>query len=530
MNEDLRHSPLVPPADWLRDTSSPPTLGWGFLLGVTLLAAALRFHGLTDQSLWVDEVMTWVRIRPGAGLVLFEQLRDNIQGPLYLAVVWPLVRLADSELMLRLPAAVAGVLVVPLFARVATRLVDVRAARLAVLLLAINPFHIWYSQEARGYAFLVLFTVAAAWCWLEMVRRGPTPRLALLLALSLATAVWSNMSGVFLWIALALTVPGIRPAGRREWGLWALGLGGGLLAALPWLGQAAGIWAVDRILPSAATGEALRGATTFSPVVLPYTLYTFWYGFSLGPSLRELHVVDRLTVIGPWLPLLAWAAIPLVLGLVGVLRRWRRRTTLLVVWTVVPWVILALLAMRNIKPWNARYVAMTLPWILLLIAQGTVLLPRKLGVASAVVLCSLMLVSVFGYHGLERYAKADVRGAAALVATRGAASGATDQPVLVPSVTDVYRYYDRTTSDVIASWRVPPLRDAGAADRFVATHLEGRDRAWVVLAREWFLDPRGLLLPALGRAGRIKDETCLTGVRVFHWTRRPPDTGETDGN
>ena len=530
MRKTTDHSPLVPPVGWLRHRTPVPSTGAGFILAVTLLAAALRLYGLTTQSLWVDEVMTWTRIRPGAGLILWEQLRDNIQGPLYLAVVWPLVRLADSELMLRLPAAVAGVLAVPLFAGVAVRLVEPRAARLAVLLLAINPFHVWYSQEARGYAFLILFAVAAAWCWLEMVRRGPTPRLALLLAMSLAGAIWSNMSGVFLWVAMVLTVVGTRPANPRAWGLWALALGGGLLAAMPWLGQASGIWAVSRIIPGAATGEALRGATTFSPLVIPYTFYSFWYGFSLGPSLRELHGVGGLTTLGAWLPLVAVAALPLGLGLVGTLLHWRRRTTLLVIWTAVPWLILVLLAMRNIKPWNARYLAVTLPWVLLLVAHGTVQLPRRLGAISTAVLCGLMLVSVFGYHGLDRYAKADVRGAAALVASRTASSGEPAQAVLVPTVTGVYRYYDRTSSDVIASWNVAPLGDAGAADRFVANRLAGRQRAWVVLAREWYLDPRGLLVPALARAGRVDEELRLSGVRLLQWHRLSPVPGEADGD
>jgi hypothetical protein len=529
MSDTPRQSPLVPPADWLRDRTPGSGPGVRFLLAVTALAAVLRLYGLTSQSLWVDEIMTWVRIRPGAGLHLLEQLRDNIQGPLYLAVVWPLVRLADNELMLRLPAAVAGILTVPLFGRVAGRLVDARAARFAVLLLAISPFHVWYSQEARGYAFLLFFAVLAAWCWLAMVRRGPTPGLAALLALACAGAVWSNMSGVFLWVALALTIPATRPAGWREWRLWLVALGGGFLAALPWLSQAAGIWAVERIVPGASTGEALRGATTFSPAALPYTLYSLTYGYSLGPSLRALHAADRLAVLGPWLPLLVTAALPLALGLPASLRPFRRRTLLLLVWTAVPWLLLMLLASRNIKPWNARYVALTLPWLLLLLAHGTFRLPRRLGAVVGGVVCLLMLVSVFSLHGVARYAKEDVRAAAAVVAAGDGSGGAPAETVLVPTVTGVYRYYDRRSTDIIASWGQPPLRDAADADRYLAEALAGRDRAWVVLAREWFLDPRGLLVPALERLGDVQPRATATGVRVLFWTRRAAPPGSVHG-
>ncbi len=518
MNDLRTRSPLVPSPGWLREEpAAAARLDSRFVLWATLLAAVLRLYGLTSQSLWVDEVMTWNMVRPGAGLDYLEQLRDNIQGPLYLAVVWPLLRLADSELMLRLPAAVAGILTVPVFARVAARLARPRAAQLAVLLLVINPFHIWYSQEARGYAFLMFFTVSAVWSWLEMARRGPTPRLAGLLAMCLAGAVWSNMSGIFLWAALALTVPWARPAGRRAWILWGMAFAGGFLAALPWLLQAGGIWAVDRVLPGAATGVALRGSTTFSWSALPYSFYTFFYGFSLGPSLRELHVADRMAALGPWLPLLGLAAAPVVVAAVAELRQMRKRTVLLSLWILVPMVTLAVLAWRNIKPWNTRYLAVAMPWALMLVARGAVVLPRRSGALVAGTICLLSLVAVAGHHGLERYAKADVRGAAAIILDDPRAA----EPVLVPVVTGVYRYYDRRGTGVLDSHGVPELGDAAAADRFVADRLGGRSRAWIVLARSWFLDPRGLLVPALRRAGTIDGETTLVGARVLHWTRHP---------
>ncbi len=46
------------------------------------------------------------------------------------------------------------------------------------------------------------------------------------------------------------------------------------------------LWAVDRMVVGAATGEALRGESTFSLDALPYTVFSFFYGYSLGPSLR----------------------------------------------------------------------------------------------------------------------------------------------------------------------------------------------------------------------------------------------------
>lgn len=510
-----RHSPLVPPRGWLRDESpEPELLSPAFLLAATALAALLRLALLTGQSLWVDEVMSWQLVRPDAGLVFLEQVRDNVQGPLHLAILWPLLRLADTELMLRLPSAVAGILAVPAFGIVAAKLVPPRAARLAVLLLAINPFHVWYSQEARGYALVMLCAVAMVGFFLELVSGRATRRHAVGFALASACAVWSNMSGLFLWAALLLSTPFFRPQGRR-FRLLAGAFVGGFLSALPWLLQASGIWAVERMVPGAGTGEALRGETTFSLLAVPFTLYSFAFGTSLGPSLRELHGPDRMAVLTAWWPLLAAAAVAVGSLLLGALVRGGRRAWLLVLWIAVPAALLGALALRNIKPWNPRYLAVVLPWFLALVATGAVRLPRRAGMTVTVVLCLLTVAALGGHFGLERYAKADVRGAWSWIDGRNPERW----PVLVPTVTGVYRYYDRGRTELVGTFAYGSLRTADQADALVEERMAGRPTAWVVLAREWNLDPRGLLVPALERVGTVEEGPRLAGVRVLRWRR-----------
>jgi hypothetical protein len=281
---------LVPPAGWAEPDEVSEGISPGFLAMATALGAVLRLYALTGQSLWVDEMLTWQMIRPGIPAGFGEQILDAIQGPLYLAVAWPLVRLQDSAIMLRLPAALAGIAVIPLFGLFVGRLLERRAARLAVLLLALNPFHVWYSQEGRGYAFLVLFSVLMGLAFLNLARGKPGTGGALLFAGATAGAGLSNLGGLFLWAGMGLGLILLhRPRSARHWKVWGLAFGLGLLLLAPWLLKASGIWAVERILPSTATGQSLRGETTFSALAYPYTIQAFFYGYSFGPSLRELH-------------------------------------------------------------------------------------------------------------------------------------------------------------------------------------------------------------------------------------------------
>lgn len=518
MNSPSRTGSLVPPADWASGKDAVAVgISPGFLIMATVLGAVLRLYMLTGQSLWVDEMLTWQTIRPGIPAGFFEQIFDSIQGPLYMAVTWPLLRLQDSALMLRLPAALAGIATIPLFGLFVSRLMGDRAARLAVLLLALNPFHVWYSQEGRGYAFLILFSVLMGLAIISLARKNSGYGQAVLFALACAGAVWSNLGGMFLWAGMGLAVLLFQfPLTGRRWGLWGLAFGAGLLLVSPWLLKASGIWAVDRILPGNGTGDALRGETTFSFLAWPYTLQTFFYGYSLGPSLRELHQPDRVAILRAAWPLLLLGAVPVGIGLLaGIIRAGKKHAPLLV-WILVPILILTVLAVRNVKPWNPRYVAMVFPWVLCLTAWGLAGLPRRGGLATMILLTGLTLWSLGGYFGDGRYAKADVRAAAVFVDENNGEGSA----ILAPVVTSVFKYYHQGSEDVLDTYGLPPLKNSAEADSFLEKTLADRSDCWLVLAREWYFDPGGHLPRAMARAGHLRLVNTPAGVRLYQWSRQ----------
>ncbi len=523
-------SGFVPSASWLSPAGSGDhTAGGVFLLFITILGLLVRVYGVTGQSLWVDELMSWSAMRPGAGLHFLEQISDAIQGPLYLALTWPLLRWQDTPFSLRLVPLLAGVLTVPLLGVLAARLLGRAAGRLAALLLALSPFHVWYSQEARGYSLVMLFAVLMGLFLIRMLEDGPRPGSAFLFALFSACAVWSNMSALFLWGAMGLTMLWLRPP--RSWGQlgwWAVAFGGTLVAVLPWVLKAAGIWAVDRMVVGNETGQALRGESTFSLMAVPYTVYSFFYGFSLGPSLRELHQPDRLAVIRHWWPLLAVAAVPLACGLPWGLARLRGRGRALVVWVLVPLLVLVFLAVRNVKPWNARYLAVAFPWLLLWLALGLENLPRRLGLPLTVLLVGLSLTSLGGYYWNGRYAKADVRAVAAYLDARPQVDDGSPRAILVPAVSNVFQYYYTGADTVLPLHGDTPWRDREQVDAMLDQALAGRDSVRWVQARAWHVDPGNLLAGALAARGQLTLELEVPGARLYSWQRPAPDPIPTE--
>ncbi len=161
-----RRSPL----DWARDHSR----AFWIVVGLTALAAAIRFATLGVQSYHHDEIVTASRVlRAGFGHAMHAVWVSESTPPVYYAIAWVWTQLTGTgEFGLRTVSAVAGVLTVPVAYAIGTELRGRRAGLWAAALVAVNPMMLWYSQEARAYALVALFGALSALYWLRAERRG----------------------------------------------------------------------------------------------------------------------------------------------------------------------------------------------------------------------------------------------------------------------------------------------------------------------------------------------------------------------
>jgi mannosyltransferase len=149
--------------------------GW-VLLALVMVAAAIRIITIDNQSFWADEALTAYE----AGLP-FTAMLHTVTGiettpPLYFLLIWIWSKaFGTSEVALRSISAMAGVAVVPIAYLCARELIDRRAGLIAAALVAVNPFMIWYSQEARAYMLLAALS-GASFLWFLRTRRDPSRR------------------------------------------------------------------------------------------------------------------------------------------------------------------------------------------------------------------------------------------------------------------------------------------------------------------------------------------------------------------
>jgi 4-amino-4-deoxy-L-arabinose transferase-like glycosyltransferase len=128
------------------------------LAAIVVAAAALRFTHIGHQSFWLDESYTVDLVQRPFGDMLSGVASDESTPPLYYALAWLWEKaFGHGEAGLRSLSALFGTVTAPVAWRAAREWFDSpRAGLVAAALVAFNPFFVWYSQEARSYALLVL--------------------------------------------------------------------------------------------------------------------------------------------------------------------------------------------------------------------------------------------------------------------------------------------------------------------------------------------------------------------------------------
>lgn len=141
-----------------------------WLAAILLVAAVARVVHL-NAPLWYDEILTvTTHLRPGWGAFFtdysmnhhyFHDLIAKLSMSLFGETVWAV----------RLPAMIFGVAGIAAMWVLARDIAGPGPAHVTALLLAVSYHHIWFSQNARGYTALALFSTLGMLFFLRGMRR-----------------------------------------------------------------------------------------------------------------------------------------------------------------------------------------------------------------------------------------------------------------------------------------------------------------------------------------------------------------------
>ena len=234
------------------EVSSVPTSIRAVALGAVMLGVLLRFASWSPM--WLDEALTvnisrlpvaggaLVDGHYGASSNILEALRHDGHPPLYYVLLhgWMEV-FGTSNIAVRSLSGLFGVLCLPLAFVIGRRRGGPLLGWIALAVVAVSPFAVRYSDEARMYS-LVMLLVFVGWLLLDEMFRSRRAGLGWYVALAATTAAllytqyWSLWLGgalglLMCWLAFRSDDPLTRGTARRVIGSLLVGV----VLFIPWL-------------------------------------------------------------------------------------------------------------------------------------------------------------------------------------------------------------------------------------------------------------------------------------------------------
>lgn len=175
-----------------------------YIIGVTVIALIARLVSLTKASIWHDEGYTMMLIQHNP-IEIIERTARDVHPPLYYIIshFWQLLA-GDSEFSIRFLSVLFGVATVIVAYLVLRRLFGEQVARISGLFLALGPFLVRYSEEARMYAMATFLIVLATYLLILALQKTNTARKSWLLWIGYGLVV---AAGLYTHYYVAFLVP-----------------------------------------------------------------------------------------------------------------------------------------------------------------------------------------------------------------------------------------------------------------------------------------------------------------------------------
>ncbi len=242
--------------------------------GLITVALALRLYGINAQALSVDEAFSWYTVTSPDW---FHSILIDNNPPLYYLLLHAWSFLAGtSETALRLPAVLAGTLLVGLIIWAGRTIFNREAALWAGLLAAVAPIQIFYSQQARGYPLLDALLLTA-WVLVWIAYGTNDWRRWALASVVAVVAMYCHYLALLALAPTAVLLLLWSKPGRRF--RFAIAAGAGILFFAPWA-----LWSFLVVEHPAVGTSWIENAwnVTSKLLAIPQSLEFFGFGSEAG--------------------------------------------------------------------------------------------------------------------------------------------------------------------------------------------------------------------------------------------------------
>jgi len=174
----------------------------------------LRLYNLNAYDLWFDELgtnmfssaslsrMTELSNKPLSSIMV-DKIKNDPHSPLYYVFVYAYSILLGDGKSLRMISVIFSMLSLGVFYKLSHLLFNRRVSLYALSLMAFNPFHLWYAQEARVYPMACFFSLLTIYIYLKALQTDSS-RYWFCLPLVSILAVYSSYYFFLLFLALGI--------------------------------------------------------------------------------------------------------------------------------------------------------------------------------------------------------------------------------------------------------------------------------------------------------------------------------------
>ncbi len=464
---------------------------------ILLLGLTLRLVNL-NQSLWLDEAINTLAVKNYTLVDLVTQyIKADFHPPGWFIFLWFWTKFFGySEISVRIPSVIFGVLTVWIIYLIGKKLISKEIGIIAALLLAVNPLHIYYSQEARMYVMATFAVSINVFLFIKLVK-GEKIYLAVLTLCNLFVLI-SDYIAYFIFPAQFMFLLLYKKKLLKKWLI-------GLFSAL-----FLGVWWLPTFLSQLKVGAAASGNLpawklingAFDFKTLPLTFVKFIIG--------RISLTDKLLYTAVLLPVCSLYIFLLWRGIKSINSFLQK---LLIILITLP-LIIATAVSFVVPVYNYFRVLFVLPFFLILLSFGITSM-KKLRYTFLVLVFSVELFCTLIYLLNPVYHREDWKGLVDFLINKPAVVLFESSGVLPPF--DYYAKKQLTAQGALKDF--PAKDDNSIAD--LRSLLNNSQEVYLVDYLVEISDPNRLVARRLVKLGyKQSDINNFTGVGfIYHYVK-----------
>lgn len=363
------------------------------ILFILFFSLILRIISL-NQSFWLDEAINVLAAKSYSFVDLVTQYsKADFHPPGWFIILWVWGRaFGFSEIAVRIPSVIFGVLTIWLVYLISKKLISREVGIISAILLAINPLHIYYSQEARMYSLATLVVSINIFLLIKVIKKEKLN--LFLLILSNIGVLASDYIAYFIFPAQFVFLLIFKKEMLKK---WLIALSSALLLGIWWIPTFIAQLDVGSVAAAnLPTWKFVNGAFDFK--TLPLTFIKFIIG--------RISLTDKLLYSAVLLPVCSLFAFLLYKGVKSINNFSKK---LLIILIIIPLFIATAISLV-VPVYSYFRVLYILPLFLILVSLGILSFKNRLGYISLGLVILIELFCTFVYLWNPLYQREDWRG------------------------------------------------------------------------------------------------------------------------